>query len=216
MAKVQFKRIENSSNINSVPVVDGQLIYTKDGKQYMDYDTTRVNIASGGGGSGTSGVTRTVLWQGDPTGLIGNGVNQGVYIQLSDSLDNYDGWEIIYSNETHGYPWNIDGSSGMSTGILPITQHGQNFRISTKLKSFEHRLKSNAYNGRTIMNYIRQVYNHSEDFSQLYFGKVYGFLNAYLTTTAGVYDGGYYGDDLGDLEDFQALQPIQVVGYKFS
>ena len=54
MAKVQFKRIEDSSNIDNIPVVDGQLIYTKDGKHYTDYGQERVELtpesSSGGGG----------------------------------------------------------------------------------------------------------------------------------------------------------------------
>ena len=44
MAKVQFKRIENSADINSVPVIDGQIIYTKDGKTYLDYEGQRVVV----------------------------------------------------------------------------------------------------------------------------------------------------------------------------
>ena len=35
MAKVSFKRIEDSADINNTPIVDGQIIYTKDGKTYF-------------------------------------------------------------------------------------------------------------------------------------------------------------------------------------
>lgn len=44
MAKVSFKRIESSSNIESVPTIDGQIIYTKDGKTYLDYEGQRVVV----------------------------------------------------------------------------------------------------------------------------------------------------------------------------
>jgi len=54
MAQVKFKRIEDSTNISNVPIVDGQLIYTKDGKQYIDYETDRVDLV---------GVDKgTILW----------------------------------------------------------------------------------------------------------------------------------------------------------
>lgn len=48
MAKVKFSRIESSENINNIPLVDGQLIYTKDGKAYLDYGSERIEIVSGG------------------------------------------------------------------------------------------------------------------------------------------------------------------------
>lgn len=44
MAEVKFKRIENSSDINNISIVDGQIIYTKDGKTYIDYENQRVVI----------------------------------------------------------------------------------------------------------------------------------------------------------------------------
>lgn len=50
MAKVTFKRIESSEDIDDIVVVDGQLIFTKDGKQYLDYGNERIDISSGGGG----------------------------------------------------------------------------------------------------------------------------------------------------------------------
>ena len=42
MAEVKFKRLLNSSQINSIPISDGNFIITKDGKQYIDYDNDRV------------------------------------------------------------------------------------------------------------------------------------------------------------------------------
>lgn len=44
MAKVLFKRIEDSTNIDNIDIEDGAFIITKDGKTYVDYDETRVRI----------------------------------------------------------------------------------------------------------------------------------------------------------------------------
>ena len=46
MAQVKFRRIEDSSDINDIPIVDGQLIYTKDGKEYIDYETDRIPMTA--------------------------------------------------------------------------------------------------------------------------------------------------------------------------
>ena len=42
MAKVNFKRIQNSSQIDNLPVEDGAFIVTGDGKSYIDYGTDRI------------------------------------------------------------------------------------------------------------------------------------------------------------------------------
>lgn len=42
MAKVNFKRIQNSSQIDNLPVEDGAFIVTGDGKSYVDYDNNRI------------------------------------------------------------------------------------------------------------------------------------------------------------------------------
>ena len=47
MAKVKFSRTEET-DITSIPITDGQLIYTKSGKCYLDYGTERIEIVSGG------------------------------------------------------------------------------------------------------------------------------------------------------------------------
>lgn len=42
MAKVNFKRIQNSNQIDNLPVEDGAFIVTGDGKSYIDYDNDRI------------------------------------------------------------------------------------------------------------------------------------------------------------------------------
>lgn len=60
MAEVKFRRIESSEDINNLPVVDGQIIYTKDGKQYIDYETDRVCF-------GNSLLSGSILWENEDT-----------------------------------------------------------------------------------------------------------------------------------------------------
>lgn len=47
MAKVKFSRTEEN-DVSSIQIVDGQLIYTKTGKCYLDYGAERIEIVSGG------------------------------------------------------------------------------------------------------------------------------------------------------------------------
>lgn len=47
MAKVKFSRTEDN-DVSSIQIVDGQLIYTKTGKCYLDYGAERIEIVSGG------------------------------------------------------------------------------------------------------------------------------------------------------------------------
>ena len=42
MAKVKFKRISSSSQINNLPIEDGSFVITGDGKSYIDYGNNRV------------------------------------------------------------------------------------------------------------------------------------------------------------------------------
>ena len=44
MAKIFFKRVQDSSSIDDVPIDDGSFIITKDGKLYIDYDEDRVEV----------------------------------------------------------------------------------------------------------------------------------------------------------------------------
>lgn len=44
MAKVQFKRVESVNDLDSIPIEDGNLIITGDGKTYVDYGIERKGI----------------------------------------------------------------------------------------------------------------------------------------------------------------------------
>lgn len=49
MPKVDFKRVETDEEIENLEIVDGQLIYSKSGKTFMDYGDERIPTGSGGG-----------------------------------------------------------------------------------------------------------------------------------------------------------------------
>ena len=44
MANVLFKRLEDSSELDNIPIVDGSLYITKDGKTFIDYDDDRIPV----------------------------------------------------------------------------------------------------------------------------------------------------------------------------
>lgn len=48
MAKVLFTRTDTNDKVETIPFKDGQIIYTKDGKTYLDYGTDRIELVSGG------------------------------------------------------------------------------------------------------------------------------------------------------------------------
>lgn len=48
MAKVLFTRTDTNDKVETIPFKDGQIIYTKDGKTYLDYGTDRIELISGG------------------------------------------------------------------------------------------------------------------------------------------------------------------------
>ena len=48
MAKVEFTRVETDEEVEDISIKDGQLIYSKSGKTYMDYGDERIPTGSGG------------------------------------------------------------------------------------------------------------------------------------------------------------------------
>lgn len=85
MAKVKFKRIEDSSNINTVTVEDGSFIITGDGKSYIDYGTNRVP---------TNGTLDTTM-----SGSSSNAVENSVIKSYVDSSVGEAKGTILWSNQ---------------------------------------------------------------------------------------------------------------------
>lgn len=48
MPKVEFKRVETDEEVENINIKDGQLIYSKTGKTFMDYGNERIPTGSGG------------------------------------------------------------------------------------------------------------------------------------------------------------------------
>ena len=87
MAKVMFKRIEDSADIDDTPIVDGQFIVTKDGKIYIDYGETRSEISGAGGGGSSAPVGTISQFAGNtiPEGWLacdGSAISRTTYASL--------------------------------------------------------------------------------------------------------------------------------------
>ena len=54
MPKVEFKRVETDEEVENINIKDGQLIYSKTGKTFMDYGNERIPTGSGGSSGGPS------------------------------------------------------------------------------------------------------------------------------------------------------------------
>ena len=170
MAEVKFKRIESSSNINSIPIIDGQIIYTKDGKTYMDYETTRVVV---------NGTPETTMSDTSTNAVANSTVKSYVDTNINNVMNNIHNGVVLYNN-TSGATGNItfDGdyedydylvvTDELGTGILVpsvrnsiiisctsysdlLYQEYDNIKFtysSTTLKTtVSHQYQGNYYNG---------------------------------------------------------------------
>lgn len=125
MASVNFKRIEDSANINSIDIEDGAFIVTGDGKTYVDFGTDRIptsgtpddemsdtshntvenKVIKEYVDNNTNSLKPTLLWTNpSPTSTFGP---QNITLSSSD----YDFLEIYY------YDW-IDTKRMMSQKVI--------------------------------------------------------------------------------------------------
>ena len=147
MADVKFKRILNSSQINTIPFSDGNFIITKDGKQYIDYDSDRVlfGIATDTAmdDDSTNAVENriikqyvdnlyrklagTIVWtNSSPTSTFG-----AQTINLSKKFsDGYDSYEILFRQNN-----NASNTRLLSTGVIP-KGHGTILTYNTSAGTF--------------------------------------------------------------------------------
>lgn len=63
MPKVDFKRVETDAEVENIEIKDGQLIYSKSGKTFMDYGDERIPTGSGAG----SGTPEVYIQEEQPT-----------------------------------------------------------------------------------------------------------------------------------------------------
>lgn len=95
MAKVSFKRIENSLDIGNVPIVDGQITYTKDGKTYLDYEGQRVVV---------NGTPDTTMSDTSTNAIANSTVKNYVDTKINDVNSNMpDGGKILWANPNPTY-----------------------------------------------------------------------------------------------------------------
>lgn len=89
MAKVNFKRIQNSSQIDNLPVEDGAFIVTGDGKSYIDYGNDRMP---------TNGTLDTEMSDTSRNAVENKVIKKYVDGNISDINDDL-GYEIVTSGE---------------------------------------------------------------------------------------------------------------------
>lgn len=147
MAKVNFKRIENSANIDSISVEDGNFIVTGDGKSYIDYGTERVptngTLDTEMSDTSRNGVENKVIKQyvdesvansrsviawtnPSPTSSF-----EGQTVTMSAKFsDGYDSYEILFRQNN-----NESNTRLMSTGIIP-SSNGTILHYATSVANF--------------------------------------------------------------------------------
>lgn len=151
MAKVTFKRIENSSDIDNVDIEDGAFIVTGDGRSYIDYNGKRVST------NGTPDIqmsdtstnsvqNKTIKEYIDnsfkdfketvkPDVLYYNETGSSAStINLTGNTSKYKYIEILYkrSNETHGGSVKIDLSSTFKATLTSTYYTSGTFYIDCK------------------------------------------------------------------------------------
>lgn len=96
MPKVDFKRVETDAEVENIEIKDGQLIYSKSGKTFMDYGDERIPTGSGAG----SGTPEVYIQEEEPT-------NEDWKIWIDTNEINNLGSEVVNSldgNETNKSP----------------------------------------------------------------------------------------------------------------
>lgn len=62
MATVKFKRIEKNSEIENIPIDDGNFIVTKNGNAYIDFGNERVELVNKNNNGDSLPIGSTILW----------------------------------------------------------------------------------------------------------------------------------------------------------
>lgn len=149
MAKVNFKRIEDSSQIDDIAIEDGAFIVTGDGKSYIDYGANRIptngTLDDNMSDVSRNGVENKVIKEYvdteivsakdsmKPTVLYSNSSGSGGNITLSDDIDNYDYIEILYKrNEGQASSTKLDVSVTKKATLTSTFYYSGTFFIDCK------------------------------------------------------------------------------------
>lgn len=115
MPKVDFKRVETDAEVENIEIKDGQLIYSKSGKTFMDYGDERIPTGSGAG----SGTPEVYIQEEEPT-------NEDWKIWIDTNEINNLGSEVVNTldgNETNKAP-SVNVVNRLNTYVSEKTQIG--------------------------------------------------------------------------------------------
>lgn len=162
MAKVNFKRIEDSNLIDDYPIEDGSFWVTGDGKTYVDYDDQRIPIA-GTPDTQMSDISRNtvennvikdyvdteinsikteikpiLLWENpNPNNNMGT-----LQIDLADS--NYDMYEVIYYNwKQQKYYSSSKAVKGQDIALYTMISSNNSVYMATRIITYVSETKLN-------------------------------------------------------------------------
>lgn len=149
MAKVRFKRIQDSTNIGDLNIEDGSFIVTGDGKTYIDYGTNRVPT-SGTPDSTMSDSSRNTVENKvikeyvddnindvkdnlQPVILYKNLAGTTGNVTLSDNINNYTYIELLYKRgEGQGGSCKINLSTTKKINLISTLYSNGSFYIDCK------------------------------------------------------------------------------------
>lgn len=136
MAKVNFKRIEDSGNIDNIEIEDGSFIITGDGKTYVDYGDDRIP---------TSGTPDTEM-----SDMSRNTVENNVIKNYVDNKVNDVNGKILWANPnpTSAFTPQIITLNSNDYDVLEIF-----FKVSTSATS------TKSYSTRFLKGYGTQLIN---------------------------------------------------------
>lgn len=129
MAKVNFKRIEDSSTIDNVDIEDGAFIVTGDGKTYVDFGTDRIPT-SGTPDSQMSDVSRNT---------VENKVIKEYVDALDDRLSTFE-YNLVTNGEAVKTGRKIDNKDEYVKRISTSIGTGTSKSVSTGLTSGVHEI----------------------------------------------------------------------------
>ena len=195
MAKVKFKRISSSSQINNLPIEDGSFVITGDGKSYIDYGNNRVptngtlddemsDLSSNAVenkvikeyiDNNTNSLKPTVLWTNQ------NPNSQFSASQITLSSGDYDFLEIYY------YDWGSDQVAWKDVKCVK-TLKGYNTVLETIIT-----YNSKAYIGTRRVRYVNNT--------SLQFDNCYALINE---------------NAFSSIPSNAWCLPIKIYGYKYS
>ena len=187
MAKVNFKRIEDSSTINDIDIEDGAFIVTGDGKTYIDFGTDRIPT-SGTPDSQMSDISRNTVENKVIKEYVDtNFIQKGKILWTNpNSESNFDPQTITLSDNDYDV-----------LEVYYISSNGTNddFVSSTKTpKGYKINLVSLGYNASTTPIRVRRIDYVSD-------------------TTLSITEGKSGTNSTSNLNNSVCI-PIYIIGYK--